>query len=273
MPIERITIFCFAASYAVALALELLLLFRSSALTRLLATCFGSAGLLAHTLFLSAQHVSLTSQAGSLLFLGWILAMFYLYGSIHHRRLAWGVFVLPVVLGLTILGDLEGQPALATSDSSLWFVDLEQFWRILHIGLFVLAAVGVSVSFVASIMYLVQAHRLKAKALPGHGLRLLSLERLEKMNRRGITWAFPLLTIGLVVGMVQLTQAGVRLIGWTDPRILSTVMLWLVFAIVLYLRYGFHLRGRNVALLTIVAFGLLLVTLVTGHSVQPGASP
>src|SRR6516225_1503425 len=128
MPIERITIFCFAASYAVALALELLLLFRSSALTRLLATCFGSAGLLAHTLFLSAQHVSLTSQAGSLLFLGWILAMFYLYGSLHNRRLAWCVFVLPVVLGLTILGDLEGQPALATSDSSLWFVDLEQFW-------------------------------------------------------------------------------------------------------------------------------------------------
>src|SRR5438552_13612459 len=101
MSIDRITIFCFAASYAVALGLELLQLVRPRALSRLLATGFASAGLMAHTLFLVAQRVSLTTQAGSLFFLAWILAMFCLYGSIHHRRVAWGVFVLPVVLGLS----------------------------------------------------------------------------------------------------------------------------------------------------------------------------
>jgi len=273
MSIERITVFCFAASYAVAFALELLLLFRSRALARLLATIFGSAGLLAHTLFLVAQRVSLMTQAGSLLFLAWILAMFYLYGSIHHRRVAWGVFVLPLVLGLTILGGIQNQALGTAAGSPALFFDLEKFWRILHIALFILAAVGVSVSFVASIMYLAQARRLKAKALPGHGLRLLSLERLEQMNRRGIDWAFPLLTIGLLVGMVQLAQAGVRLQGWTDPRILSTLILWFVFTLLLYLRYGFHLRGRSAALLTIMAFALLLITLVTGHSFQPGGGP
>jgi len=274
MPIEGISVFCFAASYAVAWALELVLLFRSSALAHPLAIVFGSAGLLAHTLFLAAQHVSLATRAGSLLFLAWILAMFYLYGSIHHRRVAWGVFVLPVVLGLTILGGLPGQPVgTADRSQSLLFLDLETFWRMLHIALFILAAVGVSVSFVASIMYLAQARRLKAKAIPGHGLRLLSLERLEQMNRRGIDWAFPLLTIGLLVGMVQLAQAGVRLHGWADPRILSTILLWLVFTLLLYLRYGYHLWGRSVALLTIVAFALLLLTLVTGHSFQPGGGP
>src|SRR5262249_60646304 len=125
----------------------------------------------------------------------------------------------------------------------------------------------------ASVLYVVQAQRLKAKALPGHGMRVMSLERLEQMNRRGITWAFPLLTIGLVVGMVQMTQEGVQLQGWTDPRILSTLVLWLVFAIVLYLRYGFRLRGKRVALLTIVAFGLLIVTLVTSHQYKPGGMP
>jgi ABC-type uncharacterized transport system permease subunit len=63
-----------------------------------------------------------------------------------------------------------------------------------------------------------------------------------------------------------MVQQANRLQGWTDPRILSTFLLWLVFVIVLYLRYGFHLRGRSVALLTIMAFALLLVTLVTSHS-------
>jgi ABC-type uncharacterized transport system permease subunit len=67
--------------------------------------------------------------------------------------------------------------------------------------------------------------------------------------------------------------AGSRLREWSDPRILTTVILWLVFAIVLYLRYGYHLRGRHVALLTIMAFALLLLTLVTQHSFAPGGTP
>src|SRR5439155_26002774 len=117
-------------------------------------------------------------------------------------------------------------------------LDGETLWRMLHIACFILAAVGVCVAFVASVMYLVQAQRLKAKTVPSHGLRLLSLERLEQMNRRAITSAFPLLTAGLLLGLVQMVHEGTRLYSWTDPRILSTVLLWLVFAIVLYLRYG-----------------------------------
>jgi len=43
--------------------------------------------------------------------------------------------------------------------------------------------------------------------------------------------------------------------------------------VMLYLRYGVHLHGRRVALLTIVAFALLLLTLVTQHSLTPGGRP
>src|SRR5262249_54349957 len=153
----------------------------------------------------------------SLLFLSWILAVFCLYGSAHHRRLAWGVFVLPVVLGLTLLAGLFGQPGgYPAGVPNYPLLDLEQLWRGLHIALFLLAAVGVSVAFMASVMYLVQAHRLKTKSLPGHGLQLLSLERLEQMNRRGINWAFPLLTAGLLVSMALLAQDPARLTGWSD---------------------------------------------------------
>jgi hypothetical protein len=111
MPIDRITLFCFAASYTVALALELLQLAWPRPVQRLVGIGFGCAGLLAQTLFLAVQRPSLASQSGSLLFLSWILAVFYLYGAIHHRRLAWAVFVLPVVLGLIGL-------ASASSDGS-----------------------------------------------------------------------------------------------------------------------------------------------------------
>src|SRR5436309_3072006 len=100
MPLERISIICFGASYIVALALELSRLIRSDKLLRYLATGFGGAGFFAHTVFLALRLPSLATEYGCLLFLAWILAAFYFLGSFRHSRQIWSVFVLPVVLGL-----------------------------------------------------------------------------------------------------------------------------------------------------------------------------
>jgi ABC-type transport system involved in cytochrome c biogenesis permease subunit len=270
MPLERITIFCFAASYAVALGLELLGLLRPRPILRLLGTAFSAAGLLAHTLYFLVQRPPLASQFGSLLFLSWILAVFYLYGSIHHRHLAWGAFVLPVVLGLVVLAALF--PHVESATGELAFSG-ESLWGRVHGGLLLLAAVGICVAFVASVMYLLQARQLRDKVLPGRGLKLFSLERLEQMNRRAINLAFPLLTVGVLVGIVLLAQHPEQVHGWLDPKVISTGVLWVVFAVLLYLRYGVHLRGSRLAVLTIVAFALLLVTLASSHAVVQGGVP
>src|SRR5439155_3734005 len=108
MPLDRITILCFGTSYAVALILELVLLLRPRPVFRYIAILFGAMGLALHTVFLATHRVALASQTTSLVFLAWILAMFYLYGSIHYRRLAWGLFVLPVVVGILALAQFLG---------------------------------------------------------------------------------------------------------------------------------------------------------------------
>ena len=108
MPLDRITIVCFGASYAVALGLELVQLAWPRAIQRVACALFGAAGLLAHTLYLFVQHPTLASQFGSLLFLAWILAVFYLSESIHYRQQARGIFVLPVVLLLTVWAGMIG---------------------------------------------------------------------------------------------------------------------------------------------------------------------
>jgi ABC-type transport system involved in cytochrome c biogenesis permease subunit len=120
---------------------------------------------------------------------------------------------------------------------------------------------------------LVQTHRLKTKQLPGQGLKLWSLERLEAMNRRAIILAFPLLTIGLLVAAAQtlgMPDGGLSLENW---KVLSTLALWVVFAVLLYLRYSAQAGGRQVALLTILAFALMLVALVAVHPFVPGEVP
>jgi ABC-type transport system involved in cytochrome c biogenesis permease subunit len=237
---------------------------------RIAGACFVAAGLLAHLLYLIFQQPPLASPAGSFLFLAFILAIFAFYGSLHHQRIAWGLFVLPLVLGLVTLAALRPEPA-GNGSAMEWFQG-ERFWGLTHGILVLLAAVGVCVGFLASVMYFVQLSRLRSKAAPNTGVKLMSLERLELMNRRAILWAFPLLTVGLIVGAALQLHSGTFYEGWLSPKVLSALGLWAVFAILLYLRYGAHVRGRRVALLTIVAFVVMLLAMLSVHPFPGGAS-
>jgi ABC-type transport system involved in cytochrome c biogenesis permease subunit len=261
-----ITHACFGLSYLAALVLELARQARPSGAARIAGLLFGLAGLVAHTIFLVVHQPNPASAYGSLLLLAWVLAIFYLYGSVHHRSQAWALFVLPVVLVLVGLSFIYyGKP----EDFGAWF-SAEHFWGAVH-GILVLAAsVGITVGFLASVMYLVQARRLRMKRPPLGGLRLLNLERLETMNRRAITLAFPLLTVGLLLGAMRMPFTDSPASGWSDPKVLGTIGLWLVALVLLYLRYSAHVPARRLAVLTIAAFGLMLVTLVASHPFAGG---
>ena len=249
MWLERITVYCFAASYALALVLELGHLLWQRPVLRWLSALLGGAGLIAHTLFLmvklfvSPAETPLASQFVSLLFIAWIVAIFYFYGTLHHRRQAWGVFVLPVVLLLVVLAKAF---SFGESSGPEWLRG-ERLLPLVHGMLLLLAAVGVCVGFVASVMYLVQVHRLKPKTPPSQGIKLMSLERLEAMIRHAIVTSFPLLTMGLLTGVALLVPRFGEVESWYDLRIVSTVALWVVFALLVYLRYGYRLRARRIA--------------------------
>jgi len=256
-----ITIACFGLSYLTALGLELARQTRPVRSLRIAGLVFGTAGLIAHTIFLIYQQPNPATAFGSLVLLAWVLAVFYLYGAVHHRTQAWALFVLPVVVLLVGLSFIFQGGSETIGD---WF-SADNFWGSVH-GILVLAAsVGITVGFLASLMYLVQARRLRMKRSPLGGLRLLSLERLETMNRRAINLAFPMLTVGLLLGFMRVPSTSDPSVGWTAAKVLGTLGLWVVALVLLYLRYGAQVPPRRLALLTIAAFGLMLVTLVTAH--------
>jgi ABC-type uncharacterized transport system permease subunit len=261
--VAKITVMCFAASYAVAFALEIWHMVRPRPILRLVALGFAAAGLVAHVIYLLAQSVPLGSPTGSLFFVALILAVFYVGETIHHQRIAWALFVLPLVLALIGLGVLVQQSGGIQTPATLG-----DFWVWTHIVLLLLAAVGVSIGFIASVMYLVQLRRLQAKLAPNQGLPLFNLERLELMNRRAILAAFPLLSVGLLIGIILQFSAGVN--DWLSLRVVSVASLWMVFAILLYLRYRIHVRGRQLALWTVLAFAILMLALVSSHDFTEG---
>ncbi|VTU01879.1 cytochrome c biogenesis protein : ABC-type uncharacterized transport system, permease component OS=Singulisphaera acidiphila (strain ATCC BAA-1392 / DSM 18658 / VKM B-2454 / MOB10) GN=Sinac_0221 PE=4 SV=1: Cytochrom_C_asm [Gemmataceae bacterium] len=265
---------CFGLSYLVALLLELGRLARPAAAWRAVALAFGVAGLAAHTFYIVAHKPDPATPSGSLLILAWVLALFFLYGTVHHAKQAWAVFVLPVVILLVGMSY-----ALFTSDNPTLDLGVpawasgERFWGAVHGTLILFAAVGVSVGFVASTMYLVQARRLRNKVNPGRVVPLLSLEKLEGMNRRAVTVAFPLLTVGLLVGTLLLRHDHSLSDNWLSPKVLTTAGLWVVFLVLVYLRYGTSVPPRQLAWLSILAFGFMLVSLGTAHPFAEGGRP
>jgi ABC-type uncharacterized transport system permease subunit len=270
--LQNVTHSCFALSYLCALLLELGRTFWPGKGWRVAGLAFGAAGLVAHSAFILFHQPTPAAPYGSLLLLAWVLALFYLYGTVHHAKQAWAVFVLPVVIGLVGLS-----LALATAPNASEFTVPEwaagdRFWGIVH-GLLILgASVGISVSFLASLMYLLQARRLRKKLAPGGAVPMLSLERIETMNRRALNVAFPLLTAGLLVGTLLLSQGHVTGDNWLSLKVLTTATLWVVFLVLLYLRYAGSVPARRLALLSIAAFAILLVALVASHPFAEGGA-
>ena len=103
---------------------------------------------------------------------------------------------------------------------------------------------GGAVACLAGLVYLVQCRRLKQKRPMSRRFALPSLERSERWNRKGITWAFPLLTCGLAPAA-----------SGTTPGVFSAAVMWWVSALLLLARYQPALRGRRMMILTTAAFG------------------
>jgi ABC-type transport system involved in cytochrome c biogenesis permease subunit len=218
-------------------------------------------------LALRSPLVPVTTAFESVIVLSWIVALIGLYLMVRSPKpVAVGMFVLPLVLGLVIIG---GWFAPRSSDWLDWGGRIT-FWGTVH-GIFLLGgAVFACVAFFAGLMYLAQMRRLKAKRPSQLGLSLPSLEQSEQINRGAITVAFPLLTFGLLIGMILSLAArternvatSVHTLQWTDPKVLSALAMWLVFAVLLHARFRPAMRGRSVMVLTIVAFGFLVFTWV-----------
>jgi ABC-type uncharacterized transport system permease subunit len=269
--LDRLSVLCFAGTYGLALLAELARFFVRSSIRWYMAAGLMALGWLVQTAFLANLAfknplVLVTTAFESVMVLSWIVALIGLYLMVRSPKpVAVGVFVLPLVLGLIIAGWF----APRQSDWLEWG-GMTAFWGTVH-GIFLLGgAVFTCVAFFAGLMYLVQMRRLKAKRSSRFGLALPSLEQSERINRGAITIAFPLLTFGLLIGiilsMVPRTPANGATIAhtlqWTDPKVLSALLMWLVFAILLHARFRPAMRGKSVMVLTIVAFGFLVFTWV-----------
>jgi len=263
--LSGVGIICFAASYAVTLVLEITRLFFRSGVRGAIMLGFAGAGLFAHTAYLYYRVVNatgspLSSSQDWCLVAAWVLAATYLYLTSYHPKAAFGLFVLPLVLGLIGAGTFLADPEpYARGPAS-------QVWGIVHGTSILLATVAVLVGFAAGLMYLGQAYRLKHKLPPRRGLRLPSLEWLRRANSRTIGIALLMLGAGILSGMIlNLIHFGpeAERLPWHDPVVLSTLVMfgWLVASAGIGVFYKPAREGHKVAFFTVFSFVFLVIAL------------
>lgn len=204
----------------------------------------------------SGGNVPMTGLSDSLSILAVLMVGLFLLAEIRAPLLALGAVVGPLAFALAfgamaLKGDVQPlPPALRT----IWFP--------LHVGVALLGDAVFALAFSASVLYLVQERRLKAHRGRGVLRRLPSLETLDRVSHTCLVWGLVLLTLGFMSGIVWAHVAWSDRPWIRDPKIVFTLLVWLLYVVLLQGRMTAGWRGRWAAQLTIAGFMVIVISLV-----------
>ncbi|SPF48267.1 Cytochrome c assembly protein [Candidatus Sulfotelmatobacter kueseliae] len=237
--------------YFIGLVYAFVALSRTSDLFARIALHAASLGMVFHfvslvEVFLSGQFVWASVHNGESL-LAFISMTFFMVIYAIYKTTSPGVVVFPVVFFLTFVAAVDQQPVLLTA------LVQRRGWLIAHIILIFTGYAALVLSFGASLLYLLQERRLKAKKPSSLTSFLPPLETIDQIGYRSLLLGFPFMTLGLLTGsVVALTTYG--RVNFLDPKILLSVLMWAVYMIMVFTRWNSGWRGRRAAILASFAF-------------------
>jgi cytochrome c-type biogenesis protein CcsB len=189
----------------------------------------------------------------SLSFFAWALVCIYLLFYLRYRTVMLGAFITPLALVLMIIGTTTSAQAPALNPM------LDSWWFPVHVSLAFLGHAVFAIAAAAGVMYLLQERMLKSKKFSGLFYRLPSLDTLDSMNYKCLTFGFPLMTMGIISGAIWANAAWGGYWRW-DPKETWALITWFLYAALLHGRLTIGWRGRRAAIVAIIGFGFLLFT-------------
>ena len=243
----RVALLC----YAVGLLYALVALNRTSELLSKLALHAAYLGMVLHFVSLTeavvqAGQLTLASVHNSESLLAFLIMVVFMLVYLIYKTTSPGIVVFPIVFLLTFVAATGQQPLVLTPVAV-------KGWLAAHILMIFTGYAALFLSFGASLLYLLQERALKAKSTAGMFARLPALQVIDDIGYRSLMLGFPFMTLGLVLGSVVAESTYGR-VDFLDPKILLSVLMWVVYLIMVYMRLSAGWRGRRAALLASVAF-------------------
>src|SRR5574337_1252210 len=129
-------------------------------------------------------------------FLGMGIVLVFLLMEFRFKIAALGSFMLPLVIILML-------PAFILSgDIKELNPVLKSGWLGVHTSLAVLGDAAFAFAFIVSVMYLIQERQLKANNLGALFHRLPSLDIMDTLGYKALTFGWPLFTLGMITGSI-----------------------------------------------------------------------
>ena len=242
--------------YAASFACYTRLLYAPNVWLGRLATLLLTGGIIAHYFALldrslGTHAVPYDDLYGSMSLFAWLLGITYLGLELLHRQRAVGSLVSLLMLawmaGVEFLAP-HAAPASPPAKGPLFA---------LHVTLNIWAYAAFALSFVLSIVYLVQDRVLRSHRPGAAFWRFPALDVLDRMSRSSVFVGLAGLAFGVVSGFVwerRLTGS----YAWGDPKVVVTLLIVGVYVAYLLLSRTAGWRGSRAAMICALNFAVVL---------------
>ncbi len=189
--------------------------------------------------WINVGHIPYVKLYETYLFCAWSVA---LIAVIADRTLKSRIpsTVAAILTGLTLVYIIQWPDTLREGERLSPV--LRSPWLDAHIAACFLSYAGFAISAGVAIVYLVNRDR-----------------KVDELSYKLISFAFPLLGLGIILGAVWAGDAWGRYWGW-DPKESAALVTWLVYAGYLHARMVLGWKGVKAALLNLAGFACVLFT-------------
>ena len=211
----------------------------------------------------SGYFLPVVNMSAALAFFAWTLAFAYIALIVRGRTESFSL-ILSLLLFLLMAGSLasfgNGRDILTMVRQHPYL--LNPFF-VVHVVSAFFAYSGFTISFVASVLYLVECRELKNRQAGGSLYhKLPSLERLERMVSQPVLWGTPLLLVTTVSGFIWARSAfGSFML--MDPKTIVTITLLGFYGVILWRYWVMAVRGKEIASLSVLSFSFIVMGFVT----------
>jgi ABC-type uncharacterized transport system permease subunit len=188
---------------------------------------------------------------GSMSLFAWLLGITYLGLELFHRQRTVGAFVaLLMVLWMAALGWFAPgeMPAPPPARGPLFAF---------HVTLNIWAYAAFALSFILSVVYLVQDRVLRSRRPGAAFWRFPALDVLDRMSRSSVFVGLAALAFGVGSGLV-VEHRRTGMYSWGDPKVVVTLLIVGVYIAYLLLSRRSGWRGSRAALVCTLNFAIVL---------------
>ncbi len=215
-------------------------------------------GFLCHTLVIAMQylevgHIPVQNLQETLSSFGWAVVGLFLMLQMKFNLMVLGALVAPLATLSVVIASILPRPPVEIAPL------FRGLWRTFHIGTLIVGNAAFAIAFLVGILYLIQEKAIKDKKRGFFFRRLPSLKLLDSMGYSCLIAGFPMLTFGIITGVIYAQMVHGQFWSW-DPKEILAGITWLVYAALLHERLAVGWQGRRAAIMTIVGFVILLFT-------------